>query len=128
MPPPSNSAGLIGDSWGGGATPEAAPPLAGARRRAPFVRCPVSHAYFEGNADRIAKEINGLPVSEGGNLVLVEPDDDGVFLALQDANGVRVVSDARLYVDLVGYEARGREQAEFLLETVMPALRERESV
>lgn len=101
--------------------------FSGARRRAPFVRASVAHAYFEGNPVRVAAEIGARPISEGGNLVLVEPDDDAVFLALQESEGARVVSDARLYVDLYNFEARGREQAEFLLETVMPDLRTQDS-
>jgi hypothetical protein len=101
--------------------------FSGARRRAPFVRASVAHAYFEGNSDRVAAEIGARQISEGGNLVLVEPDDDAVFLALQESEGARVVSDARLYVDLYNFEARGREQAEFLLETVMPDLRTQDS-
>ncbi|MGH9024118.1 MAG: type IV toxin-antitoxin system AbiEi family antitoxin [Acidimicrobiia bacterium] len=101
--------------------------FSGARRRAPFVRASVAHAYFEGNAARVAAAIGARPISEGGNLVLVEPDDDAVFLALQEVEGARVVSDARLYVDLYNFEARGREQAEFLLDSVMPDLRTQDS-
>jgi hypothetical protein len=101
--------------------------FSGARRRAPFVRASVAHAYFEGNPGRLAAEIGARPISEGGNLVLVEPDDDAVFLALQEVEGARVVSDARLYVDLFHFEARGREQAEFLLDSVLPDLRTQDS-
>ncbi len=101
--------------------------FSGARRRAPFVRASVAHAYFEGNPSRVAAEIGARPISEGGNLVLVEPDDDAVFLALQESEGARIVSDARLYVDLYNFEARGREQAEYLLETAMPDLRTQDS-
>lgn len=101
--------------------------FSGARRRAPFVRASVTHSYFEGNTSRVAAEIGARPISEGGNPVLVEPDGDAVFLALQEAEGARVVSNARLYVDLFNFEARGREQADFLLETVMPDLRTQDS-
>jgi len=101
--------------------------FSGARLRAPFVRTSVSHAYFEASPARVASEIGARQISEGGNLVLVEPDDHAVFLALQEIEGVRVVSDARLYVDLYNFGARGREQAEFLLETVMSDLRTQDS-
>ena len=101
--------------------------FSGAKRRAPFVRYSVCHSYFEGDPHRMAAEIGARPVSEGGNLVLVEPEDEGVFLALQELEGARVVSDARLYADLYNFEARGREQAEFLLETAMPDLRTQDS-
>lgn len=56
------------------------------------------------------------PVDGGGNLVLVKPYDEGVFMDLQEFEGVRVVSNIQLYVDLYNYAARGREQAEFLRE------------
>lgn len=101
--------------------------FSGARHRAPFVRAPLAHSYFEGDPSRIATELGARPISEGGNLVLVEPGDEGVFLALQETEGARIVSDARLYVDLYNFEARGREQAEYLLETVMPDLRTQDS-
>jgi hypothetical protein len=101
--------------------------FSGARRRAPFVRYPAAHAYLEGDPSMIARELGSREISEGGNLVLVEPKDEGVFYALQEIDGARVVSDARLYVDLFNFEARGREQAEYLLDTVMPDLRTEDS-
>ena len=101
--------------------------FSGARRRDPFVRYPPSHAYLEGDPTPLARELGSREISEGGNLVLVEPEDEGVFYALQDCQGARVVSDARLYVDLFNFEARGREQAEFLLDKVMPDLRTEDS-
>jgi hypothetical protein len=38
---------------------------------------------------------------------------------LQVVEGVKVVSDVQLYVDLYNYPARGREQADFLRERKM---------
>lgn len=101
--------------------------FSGARFRAPFVRYLAAHVYLEGSPDRIVKEMGARPVSEGGNLVVMQPDDEGVFLGLQECDGARVVSDPRLYVDLFHFKARGREQAEFLLEKVMPDLFTQES-
>jgi hypothetical protein len=101
--------------------------FSGARRLAQFVRFPASHAYLEGDPMIVAREIRGRPISEGGNLILVEPKDPGVFRTVQVIDNARVVSTARLYVDLFNFAARGREQAEYLLETVMPDLRDTEA-
>jgi hypothetical protein len=46
----------------------------------------------------------------------LEPYDEGVFYAVQEINGMQVVSDAQLYLDLKGYKERGEEAAQFLLE------------
>jgi len=48
--------------------------------------------------------------------MLVEPYDEGVFWGIQMINGIKVVANIQLYVDLFNYPARGREQAEFLRE------------
>jgi len=96
--------------------------FAGARHRAPFVRHPAVHAYVEGDPGSIAQELDVRP-NDSGNLVLIRPRDEGVFFGAQDCDGVRVASDVQLYVDLSSFEARGREQAEHLLDVVMKDLR-----
>jgi len=50
-------------------------------------------------------------VDEGGNLRLVVPKDEGVFHPAQEINGVRLVSDVQIYLDLLGAGQRGDEQA-----------------
>ena len=96
--------------------------FAGSRHRAPFVRYNVVHSYIEGDPTLLFTKIRGVEVTEGGNLVLVTPHDAGVFFGSQEVNSTRVVSDVQLYLDLVGYPSRGREQAEHLLEVTLPHL------
>ena len=59
------------------------------------------------------------PVEFGGNLYLTTPSDIGIFFDKQNIDGLSIVSNIQLYIDLFNYPARGREQAEFLRENVM---------
>lgn len=86
----------------------------GAAFVAPFVRSPDVHAYFLGDRERLVKALDLRPVESGGTVHLLEPYDEGVFYRIQTIRGVRVVCNAQLYLDLINYPARGREQAEAL--------------
>ncbi len=86
----------------------------GAAFVAPFVRSPDLYAYFMGDRERLLKTLDLRPVESGGTVHLVEPYDEGVFYRVQTIRGVRVVCNTQLYLDLVNYPARGREQAEVL--------------
>ncbi|MGH7318632.1 MAG: type IV toxin-antitoxin system AbiEi family antitoxin [Candidatus Rokuibacteriota bacterium] len=86
----------------------------GAARVAPFVRSPDVHAYFRGDLDRLVKSLDLRPVETGGTVHLLEPYDAGVFYRLQTARKIQVVCNTQLYLDLITYPARGREQAEVL--------------
>jgi hypothetical protein len=88
----------------------------GASRVAPFLRYKRIFSYVSNNIDRIAKDLNFKEVSTGPNISLLEPYDEGVFYYLQEVNGVKVVSDIQLYLDLQSYMERGEEAAKFLLE------------
>jgi hypothetical protein len=101
--------------------------FAGARHRAPFVRHPAVHAYMQGGIERIIEKIHAKEVSDGGNLLIVTPRDPGVFYGATQANGFRIVSDVQLYVDLFNFEARGREQAEDLLQRKLPHFASKET-
>jgi hypothetical protein len=83
----------------------------GAAFVAPFVRSPDVHAYFVGDRERLVKALDLRPVESGGTVHLLEPYDEGVFYRLQTVRGVRVVCNTQLYLDLINYPARGREQA-----------------
>jgi len=72
--------------------------------------------YVNNNIDRMAKDLNFKEVSTGSNISFLEPYDEGVFYYLQKVNGVKVVSDIQLYLDLQSYMKRGEEAAKFLLE------------
>jgi hypothetical protein len=90
----------------------------GASKVAPFLRYNRIFAYVSNNnnIDRVAKVLNFKEVSTGPNISFLEPYDEGVLYYLQEVNGVKVVSDIQLYLDLKGYMKRGEEAAEFLLE------------
>jgi hypothetical protein len=87
---------------------------AGAAMVAPFVRYTDVHAYIDGDIGHFAKALDLRPVETGGSVHLVEPNDDGVFHHTQVIQGIPVVSNPQLYLDLLHYPARGREQAEEL--------------
>lgn len=42
--------------------------------------------------------------------------DEGVFYGLLDINGINVVSDIQLYLDLKSYKGRGEEAAQTIFE------------
>lgn len=93
--------------------------MAGASFVAPFVRFQDVWFYFDGEEGAWTRALDLKPVDGGGNIVLLRPYDEGVFKGLQVIEGVNVVSNIQLYVDLYNYPARGREQAEFLREKKM---------
>jgi hypothetical protein len=86
----------------------------GAALVAPFVRSPDVHAYFLGDRERLVSALDLRPVETGGTVHILEPDDPGVFYRVQTIRKVHVVCLTQLYLDLVNYPARGREQAEAL--------------
>lgn len=86
----------------------------GAAFVAPFVRSAGVHAYFVGDRERLVDALDLRPGESGGTVHLVEPYDEGVFYRGQTIRGVRIVCNTQLYLDLVNYPARGREQAEAL--------------
>lgn len=86
----------------------------GAALVAPFVRSPDVHAYFLGDVDRLVKAVDLRPVESGGSVHLLAPNDEGVFYRTQMIDELPVVCNTQLYLDLLHYPARGREQAEEL--------------
>lgn len=83
----------------------------GAALVAPFVRSPDIHAYFIGDRERLATELDFRPVVSGGTIHLLEPYDEGVFYQTQKVGEAPVVCNSQLYLDLINYPARGPEQA-----------------
>lgn len=111
---------------------------AGALLVAPYVRFATYHMYVSGrrpaDGDIKIQEQDGAvrgrellvgaldlrPVDQGGaNVVLLEPHDEGVFDRLQYPRNISTVCNTQLYLDLVTYPGRGREQAAYLREQVM---------
>ena len=81
---------------------------------APFVRFKNVHLYIKGKLEIWEKKLNLKPVESGGTVHLLLPYDEGVFYNRQEIEKVFVVCNTQLYIDLLSYGRRGREQAEFL--------------
>jgi len=88
----------------------------GSSKVAPFLRYTRVFTYINDDIDRIAEALNLKKVSSGPNISFLEPYDEGIFYGLQEVQGVKVVSDIQLYLDLQSYKERGEEAAKFLLE------------
>lgn len=88
--------------------------LTGAHLVAPYVRPTNIHFYIEdgGDVEHYVSELDLRPVEQGGNVSMVIPYDEGVFYSIRDIDGLNVVSNVQLYVDLMNYPARGEEAAE----------------
>ena len=87
--------------------------LSGAMLVAPFVRPTNIHIYVkkENDAKMLADKLNLLPVESNGNVKFAIAKSNGIFYGAREINGVKVVSNIQLYVDLVNYPARGEEAA-----------------
>jgi hypothetical protein len=92
---------------------------AGVTLVAPFVRSSDVHVYVMYDMDALKEALDLTPVEFGGNVHLSMPEDHGVMVDSREVEGVTVVSDLQLYLDLYGWPARGREQAEHLREAMM---------
>src|SRR3989338_3627596 len=90
--------------------------FSGARKVAPFVRFMRFFSYVEGDIDDFAKALQLKKVETGANVTLLQPYDEGVFYRLQDINGINIVSDIQLYLDLKSYKGRGEEAAKAIFE------------
>lgn len=89
--------------------------------QAPHVRQPKTWLYVrESDLERFEKLLDAKPVDSGENLVVLVPEDDGVFTGL-DAGGkpadrMGATHPVQTYVDLLHAGGRGQEAAEALLE------------
>ncbi len=94
--------------------------LAGAFLVSPNVRPRTVEMYVKNKNDlkNVVVDLDLVPVEKDGNVKLVFPYDEEVFYKTQIVNGLRIVSDVQLFVDLKNYPARGVEAAENLLEDI----------
>ena len=90
--------------------------FSGARRVAPFVRFPKTFVYVDGPSREIAITLGLQQVGSGANVALLEPHDAGIFLGSREIDGLNVVSDIQLYLDLKSYGGRGEEAARAVFE------------
>jgi len=89
--------------------------LSGASVVAPYVaRFSDVHVYVEGDIELWKENLDLREVQGGANIHLVTPHDEGVFYASRKVNGIPVIGNVQLYLDLFKYPARGKEQAEHL--------------
>lgn len=90
--------------------------FSGANLKAPFVRHNRSFIYVEDKIMEIARQAGLKEVASGPNITLLTPYDQGIFYGNETINGLSVVSDIQLYLDLLKYPGRGAEAAEYILE------------
>lgn len=84
---------------------------------APFVRGVgnvVWYVQYAAAIDPWVKALDLRPVEAGPNVTLLVPYDEGVFYRTQTVNGLTLVGNIQMYLDLYNNPARGKEQAEFL--------------
>ena len=93
--------------------------FAGASLIAPFVRTPQVHLYVLGDTAEFVRAAGLKPVTSGGNVHLIQPYDEGVLNPVQTIEALNVVGNVQLYLDLVNYPARGKEQADALRQKVL---------
>jgi hypothetical protein len=94
--------------------------LTGAMLIAPFVRPTNVHIYIktEEDAKMLANQLNLMPIEENGNIKFSIASSEGVFYGANRIDGVNVVSDIQLYVDLLNYPGRGEEAANEILKKI----------
>lgn len=92
-----------------------------AERQAPHVRQPKTWLYIrEQELSGFEAAIEAKPVESGENLVVLVPEDDGVFY-LRDRDGKQMpcTNAVQTYVDLFHCGGRGEEAAGALLEQIL---------
>ncbi|MCK4278894.1 MAG: hypothetical protein KAW82_06895 [Desulfurellaceae bacterium] len=89
--------------------------LSGASIVAPYIaRFADIYLYIQGDIKIWKEKLDLREVEAGANFYLIIPYDEGIFYALNKVKGVPVVGNIQLYLDLIKYPARGKEQAEYL--------------
>jgi hypothetical protein len=90
---------------------------AGASLVAPYVRFNDVNLYVkEQDIQNWVKALNLKETELGGNVNLIIPKYKWFFDEIQTINGINILKDELLYLDLINYPKRGKEQAEFLKE------------
>lgn len=93
--------------------------FSGASRVAPHVRSNKIFIYVDGDLDKTARENDLKPVSSGANVAFLRPYDKAIFMNCKEVEGLKVVSNIQLYLDLKTYKGRGEEAADFLMKMKM---------
>ncbi|HLP18109.1 MAG TPA: type IV toxin-antitoxin system AbiEi family antitoxin [Bacteroidota bacterium] len=87
----------------------------GAAKVAPFVRMEKQFIFVEKDIEMIAADVKLKSVDSGANVVLLGPYDNGVFYRSNQSDGIEIVSDLQLYLDLKKFKGRGDEAASAIL-------------
>ena len=93
--------------------------FSGAARLTPAVRYKKAMVYTTDLSEEAFSELSLKAVKSGGNLLLFNPYDDGVFYGSSKVNEIQVASEIQLYLDLQGFRGRGEEAAEVLYERIV---------
>ena len=88
-----------------------------ANLRFPYTQAPVVSAYRHQflNADE-QEALRVREVADGGRLWILVPRDAGVFQSVRNVDGIPVVCDSQIYLDLLQVGLRGPDQAKALRE------------
>jgi hypothetical protein len=79
--------------------------------------------YVENLPDK--PETLGLyPVEQGENALLIIPQDNGVFQFKQQIQGLNIVADPQVYIDLCKMPGRAKEQAQVFREKYLKTIEE----
>jgi hypothetical protein len=94
---------------------------------APWVRTNKAHIYVKTkkDAEKLAKELNLFPIEGVGNVRVAITRSNGVFYGARKIDGIGIVSNVQLYVDMLNYPARGAEGAEMIYEVTKNGLEKR---
>lgn len=83
--------------------------------RRPHTTPPIISAYVrELTFEYHLQSLISRPVDSGGQVWLIIPQDEGVFLEHQEVEGFRLACDVQIYLDLLQVQQRGPEAAEEL--------------
>ena len=93
--------------------------FSGAARIFPFVRFNFAAFYLSGSPLELEPALQMKPTSSGANVWVFRPFDEGVYYGLQNRDGISVVSNIQLYLDLINFPGRGEEQANAIRERLL---------
>ena len=88
----------------------------GAYLRAPYMKSSIVMAYTEQIPDELP---NLFSVESDGNVILYIPQNAGFLFGGHEVDGLPVVSDVQLYLDLKRMPGRNTDQADFLRDTLL---------
>ena len=95
---------------------------AGASLVAPFATFDIVSVYVESLDLFPSGALSAEETAQGFNLVVIEPPDEAVFLSSRDIQGMKVVDNLQLYVDLRKNVLRGDKQAEHIMNIIRKEL------